>query len=484
MAVATVVVLWGVAALNVPTLTPGHSPTTSVLHPTGLRMASSDVELFDDFQTDRALNTSDWVVNGSAASGVLSAQKAAYLPAMANVTPTLNFSTTWGLSFSGVSADYTYADIQSTVAFYPPFSAQTDVEVNDSHGNSIIFGITSANQTEGVVIAGNMNNSSENPYYGIGVASNGPAGSPWNGGPYLNSSPAYHTWYNLTISVDDAGYAHLVLARNQNGAILGEAAYSIGFGAEYVYLGQYVDAPDEGNGPNVASYPWMYVNSTGTTPAPKIVGVVADPSTVQLGASSEIQAFVSGGVPPLSVRYFGLPPGCPSEDLLTFSCTPTASGSYTFAVNVTDSLGNWSNVSGSLVVTAVPGPAIVAFLASPSTLTLGSSSVLEVYAINGTTPLSYNYSGLPTGCVSHDASSLICKPSEIGHFVVEVTVTDDRGHSVDAQTDVNVSAAPVAGPSYVEVVLAVAFGVVGIVTGAICVIALMWRRKDSGPKQG
>lgn len=482
-AVVVLTVLSGTATLAVPGRAAGHSPALAGERPSGLRTATSDVDLYDDFQTDTALNATAWAVNGSVASGLLASQRASTLPYLTGVAPTLDFSRPWGLSFSGVTANYTYADIQSKATFDTPFSAQTDVEVNASHGNTILFGITSASESEGVVFDGNLN-STDAPDFGIGVASNGAEGFPWNGGPILNLSPTYHEWFNLTISVDDTGFATLLLTDNQNGGILGETGYSIGAGAYYVYLGEYVDAPKAGNGPNVASYSWLYVNNTATSLAPSVLGVVADPSVISLGASTQIEAFLTGGLAPLTIQYSGLPAGCPSEDLLSFSCTPTASGSYTFTVNVTDSLGRSSDDSGSLVVNSVPALAITNFVAGPAVLPLGQSTLLAVVASGGTPPLSYEYSGLPSGCLSKNVSSLVCQPSQVGHYTVEVTVTDARGHETTAAADVNVTAATTttSGPTYPEFFAALGIGAVGVAVGVVGIV-LALRRRPPTPKQ-
>jgi YVTN family beta-propeller protein len=74
-----------------------------------------------------------------------------------------------------------------------------------------------------------------------------------------------------------------------------------------------------------------------------------------------------------------------------------------------------------------PAPTIVAFDASPSILTLGQATTLQVSASNGSNPLSYVYSGLPPGCASENSSWLSCMPSSAGSYTVTVNVSDLAG---------------------------------------------------------
>ena len=103
----------------------------------------------------------------------------------------------------------------------------------------------------------------------------------------------------------------------------------------------------------------------------------------------------------------------------------------------------WNPTSGELdyfqVVPASPVPTITAFVASPSEFTLGSTTSLSVSTSGGTLPYRYAFSGLPSGCATQDASSLLCTPAVAGSFTVTVTVTDgaDRQATSSAAFRVN-----------------------------------------------
>ncbi len=440
LGVATLVVLsaWGLVHADVAA---GFRPTgISLPGAPGLRLAAnSSVEFSDDFENDTALNTSAWTVNGSVASGVLASQGAGGGP-LSPVPPTLNFSGTQGLTLSNVTADLTYADIQTNASFLPPFEVQTNVDVTASHGVTFVFGISNAGLNQGLVIAGNLNASSG--YLGIGAEANVGPGDPWNGvPPPLNLSPSMDEWYNLTIVVEANYEATAVLSHN--GTILGGVSYLLSGAYYFVYLGQYVDSPAEGNGPNSASYQWLYVNSTaGVPPGPTVAGVVADPADIALGASTEIETFVVGGRAPLSVQYYGLPDGCPYENNLSFSCTPQRIGTYTIEVNVTDSLGRWSTGVTNLIVAPGPPPYIASFLATPPEIVLGSSTTFQTVVENGTAPLTESYSNLPRGCSSHSTLALACTPTAPGTYNVSLTVKDSLGRTVVATTNLTVVEGP------------------------------------------
>lgn len=83
--------------------------------------------------------------------------------------------------------------------------------------------------------------------------------------------------------------------------------------------------------------------------------------------------------------------------------------------------------------------AITAFTASLSTFWVGQQTYLNVSAVGGTPPYSYQYTGLPIGCVSHNVSSLRCGPSGAQHYVVRVTVNDTQGNSTAASVSLTVT---------------------------------------------
>ncbi len=83
---------------------------------------------------------------------------------------------------------------------------------------------------------------------------------------------------------------------------------------------------------------------------PLKVQLVASPSTLNLGNVTGLNALISGGVPWFSFVWGLLPTGCKSSNQSSLNCTPTAAGTFTVSVTVTDSIGKSDTNSTTLVV--------------------------------------------------------------------------------------------------------------------------------------
>ena len=141
---------------------------------------------------------------------------------------------------------------------------------------------------------------------------------------------------------------------------------------------------------------------------------------------------------------------CPSGTTYSWALTDGAMGTMSgtgSAVNFTagstlGTVGLFVNAtlnsvtvrSAPVIITIVSstGPIISAFTATPGSMVIGSTVLLDVFAYGGTGTLKYAYSGLPTGCASSNTTSLSCVPSEVGSFNVRVFVNDSAGHSSSA----------------------------------------------------
>jgi len=170
------------------------------------------------------------------------------------------------------------------------------------------------------------------------------------------------------------------------------------------------------------------------------------PSTLGLGGTAILRANVSGGTPPYRFSYTGLPAGCSSQTVPALPCTPTASGSYTVTVNVTDGAGATAATTASFTVNpagASGAPSISSFGAGPAALVLGNATNFTVVATGGVGPLSYLYTGLPSGCLSSNASRLACRPTAAGTFTVWASVSDSTGGTTSVAT--NLTVFPVGG---------------------------------------
>jgi hypothetical protein len=174
----------------------------------------------------------------------------------------------------------------------------------------------------------------------------------------------------------------------------------------------------------------------------RIDAFTASPATVYVGSPTTLTVEVTGTAP-FTYAYSGLPSGCSSHNASSLECTPDVPGNFTIGVLVTESIGLSATASTNLTVEKTPEPSVVEFNATPSTLQLGESTVLKTNATagNDSSWLSYEYFGLPTGCISANTSSLTCSPTKEGDYNATVTVTNSFGNSASSNTTVVVVAA-------------------------------------------
>ena len=97
------------------------------------------------------------------------------------------------------------------------------------------------------------------------------------------------------------------------------------------------------------------VNVT-VTPTPMALTLVALPSIISVGETTVLQANVTGGYPPYTFDWGGLPTGCVGTNVSTLSCDPTYGGGFSVTVAATDTVGTIRNSSVGLVVTGPSAP--------------------------------------------------------------------------------------------------------------------------------
>ena len=162
----------------------------------------------------------------------------------------------------------------------------------------------------------------------------------------------------------------------------------------------------------------------------------ASPSTIILGATTYLNVSVGGGTQPFAYGYGPLPPGCTSADTPTLACAPSVSGTYGgITVTVYDANGNHAT-SGpvALQVNALGAPTITSASVSPTNISLGGSAYVNISVSGGAVPYTYNFSGLPPGCVSRSVSDLRCSPSQAGSYGITVSVTGANGQMAQSPT--------------------------------------------------
>lgn len=180
-------------------------------------------------------------------------------------------------------------------------------------------------------------------------------------------------------------------------------------------------------------------SSFAVNPLPAVASFSATPNPMTQDSTVSFTAMVTGGTPPYSFVYTGLPTGCESPDASAFSCVPSTAGNYSAELTVTDTDGIHASGSARLVVN--PLPEIVSFTVAPATVRVGAPLEISVNTSGGTPPLSYLYSGLPAGCSTSDSYRLECTPDAVGNYTVSVTVTDASQKVVNASLRLRVNPA-------------------------------------------
>ena len=86
------------------------------------------------------------------------------------------------------------------------------------------------------------------------------------------------------------------------------------------------------------------------------LSVTSTPANLTVGASVLIEANITGGSPPYSYDFEGLPPGCSTANQSQLPCVPKAAGTYNITVSVVDSVGVERIRNLTLNVIAPQGP--------------------------------------------------------------------------------------------------------------------------------
>lgn len=88
---------------------------------------------------------------------------------------------------------------------------------------------------------------------------------------------------------------------------------------------------------------------------PIVVALIVSPSaTLSAGSTVTLEANATGGFPPYSYDWTGLPSGCTYLNASELTCQPGAAGTYAISVGVTDKVG--FNGSGTIVLDVGSAP--------------------------------------------------------------------------------------------------------------------------------
>ena len=160
------------------------------------------------------------------------------------------------------------------------------------------------------------------------------------------------------------------------------------------------------------------------------VAVTLSPhAVIDLSQSVKITASATGGLGGNSYVWGSVPDGCIASGL-SFSCTPTATG--TFPVTVTVTAANGEQVQGVATLAVEPDPT-VGLSVTPTQGDVGTSILWTAAAIGGTGGFSYAWYGLPTGC-NPTGTTTSCSPMAAGTYNVSVLSKDTAGFTATSPT--------------------------------------------------
>ncbi|HEV2449180.1 MAG TPA: hypothetical protein VGU43_02075, partial [Thermoplasmata archaeon] len=124
-----------------------------------------------------------------------------------------------------------------------------------------------------------------------------------------------------------------------------------------------------------------------------------------------------------------VPPACSLPVAPSFTCHLTASGSYYFQANVTNSYG-LTEPSAGFNYTIEPPLAAPALTVQPASIDLSQSSTFTAVPSGGAPGYVYHWSGLPSGCTGSTGAVLSCRPTSAGLYSsIQVGVTDRLGYA-------------------------------------------------------
>jgi hypothetical protein len=205
--------------------------------------------------------------------------------------------------------------------------------------------------------------------------------------------------------------------------------------------------------------------------------ILSAPASVTPGATWSVTSAPSGGIPPYTYAYSGLPLGCLSVDAPSLSCRPTETGAFTIVLTVMDSAGLTAEARTNLTVGS-PAVEVEAFWAQPDPVPTGDSTTLRLVLGPAPGAVVVAYTGLPPGCASSNTTQLTCTPSRPGNYTVNVTVHLPGGPEANRSLALEVSTSPSTSPTTSPALLLGAGVGAGAAGGALGVWALLRRRRS------
>jgi large repetitive protein len=187
-----------------------------------------------------------------------------------------------------------------------------------------------------------------------------------------------------------------------------------------------VTATDSASPAGTASQPFsVLINST----AAPVITQTPPPPPATNGIYYGFQFSETGGALPLSwaVTSGTPPPGLTFGSDGSLSGTPTAAGSFTFTVTLTDSASAKDAVPFTVLVNNPPPPVIDN--RPPTTATVGAPYAFQFTAAYGLAPFVWSATGLMSGLAVSQGGNLSGTPTGAGHFPITVDMKDSLGRS-------------------------------------------------------
>jgi PKD repeat protein len=236
------------------------------------------------------------------------------------------------------------------------------------------------------------------------------------------------------------------------------------------------------SGSIVEAGPWNVTVLASAIPLSSSLAVT--PAVDPFGTSIQMTTVVTGGLAPFHFAWASLPSGCEGADTANITCRPTAAGSWSPSVTVSDVAGEIASATTLVVVSAAP--LRLTLVATPTLVSLGKAVQLVANLTGGVPPTSLTWSSLPPGCPTPGTDSESCVPSGAGQFTVR-TIAADSDHQTEwANVTIIVQGAPAvpaAAPTGPWGLLPAELLAVGLVVGAVAAGVAAWTVDRLGRRQ-
>jgi hypothetical protein len=211
-------------------------------------------------------------------------------------------------------------------------------------------------------------------------------------------------------------------------------------------------------------------------PLPELAPAGASRRSIDVLQWVTFWANATAGVGAMKYTWYDLPPGCSGVSTGQPTCAFQTAGLREVSATATDGNGGVSAPSLPVQVLVYVLPAVLVRTSSTAA-SVGSSVWFNASVSGGSGNDTFNWSGLPVGCIG-STQVILCQPSVAGNYAVSVAVTDSNGGVGTARTSIRI-----VGPSSPQASLlgpVESAGIAVIVVAGVTV--LIFRRRKPPPK--